>query len=62
MLPPDREPDLPPDPVIEVYKRDVDRTLHATTLKLTVEERLRQLMRMSAAADALREAREQSRK
>lgn len=28
------------DPVIEVYKKDVDRTLLRENLKLTVEERL----------------------
>lgn len=31
------------DPVIEVYKRDVDRTLLRQNLKLTVEERLKKL-------------------
>lgn len=34
---------LPPDPVIEAYKRDVDRSLLRENLKLTVEERLRKL-------------------
>jgi hypothetical protein len=29
------------DPVIEVYKKDVDRTLVRENLKLTVEERFR---------------------
>ena len=37
--------DYPPpdfvDPVIEVYKKDVDRTILRENLKLTVEERLR---------------------
>ena len=37
--------DYPPpdffDPVIEVYKKDVDRTIIRENLKLTVEERLR---------------------
>ena len=31
------------DPVIEVYKRDVDRTLLRENLKLAPEERLRKL-------------------
>jgi hypothetical protein len=53
MLPPDREPDLPRDPVIEVYKKDVDRTLHVSTLKLTVEDRLRQLMHMHECFEEL---------
>ncbi len=37
--------DYPPpdfiDPVIEVYKKDVDRTIIRENLKLTIEERLR---------------------
>jgi len=37
MLPRDKEPDLPPDPVIEAYKKDIDRTLLRETLKRTVE-------------------------
>jgi hypothetical protein len=37
------EPPIPPDPVIEAYKRDVDRTLLIENLKLTVEERIRNL-------------------
>lgn len=41
-------PPLPPadfiDPVIEVYKKDVDRTLLRENLKLTVQERLEKLM------------------
>ena len=31
------------DPVVEAYKRDVDRTLLRENLKLTPEERLRKL-------------------
>ena len=34
---------LDPDPVIEAYKKDVDRTLIRENLKLTPEERLRKL-------------------
>ena len=34
---------LPPDPVIEAYKKDVDRSLLKENLQLTVEERLRKL-------------------
>jgi hypothetical protein len=40
-----RLPDLAPpdfrDPVIEAYKKDVDRTLLRENLKLSVEERIR---------------------
>ena len=39
-----------PDPVIEVYKKDIDRTLLRENLKLTPEERLRKLQ---AAVDGL---------
>jgi hypothetical protein len=42
---------LEPDPVIEVYKKDVDRTLLQENLKLTVEERFRNLMRLQRFAD-----------
>lgn len=45
-----------PDPVVERYKRDVDRTLIRENLKLSVEERLQRLMELQRAAHALREA------
>lgn len=32
-----------PDPVVEVYKKDLDQTLFDRTLALTPEERIRQL-------------------
>ena len=35
-----REYGLEPDPVIEAYKKDVDRTLLIENLKLTIEERM----------------------
>ncbi len=41
------------DPVIEAYKKDVDRTLFDSTLALTVEERLRDLMRLQRFAEEL---------
>jgi hypothetical protein len=44
------------DPVIEVYKRDVDRTLLRENLKLTVEQRLRQHRKMAEMAAELRKA------
>jgi hypothetical protein len=50
------EVSLAPDPVIEAYKKDVDRTLLRENLKRTVEERLRDLMRLQEFADAWREA------
>lgn len=50
------EVSLAPDPVIEAYKRDVDRTLLRERLKRSVEERLRDLTRLQALAEELRRA------
>jgi hypothetical protein len=44
------------DPVVEVYKKDIDRTLLRENLKLTVEERLRNLMRLQRFAEEMRQA------
>ena len=44
---------LPPDPVIEAYKRDVDRTLIRENLKLTVQQRLDNLVELQKFADEL---------
>ncbi len=44
------------DPVIEAYKKDVDVTLLDERLKLTVEERLRDVMKMQQFAEELRRA------
>ena len=40
--------DVPPDPVVEAYKRDVDRTLFDRNLLLTPTERVEQLQRFVA--------------
>jgi hypothetical protein len=45
-----------PDPVIEAYKRDVDRTLIRENLRLSVEERFEKLMRLQEFAEELRRA------
>jgi hypothetical protein len=47
---------LEPDPVIEVYKKDVDRTLLQENLKLTVEERFQSLMQLQRFAEEMRQA------
>jgi hypothetical protein len=47
---------IEPDPVIEVYKKDVDMTLIDENLKLSVEERLSKLFRMQELIDELRRA------
>jgi len=49
-----------PDPVIEAFKKDVDRTLLRENLKRTVEERLRDLMRFQRFAEALQKERDRS--
>jgi hypothetical protein len=48
--------DSDPDPVIEFYKKDVDRTLLRENLKLTVEERFIKFERFWEYAQELREA------
>jgi hypothetical protein len=48
------DPDL--DPVIEAYKKDVDRTLLRENLKLTVEERFLKFEQFWNYAQELREA------
>jgi hypothetical protein len=47
---------LEPDPVIEAYKKDVDRTLIRENLKLSHEERLLRLMQLQRFAQELRDA------
>ena len=44
------------DPVIEVYKKDVDRTLIRRNLKLSHEERLQNTMELQRFAQELRKA------
>lgn len=45
-----------PDPVIEYYKRDVDRTLLREHLKLTPAQRLDKLMAFMRSLEALKRA------
>jgi hypothetical protein len=42
------------DPVIETFKKDIDRTLIRKNLKLTVEERLNQMMKLQEFAEELK--------
>ena len=51
-----KEEQFDPDPVIEAYKRDVDRTLIRENLRLSVEERFEQLMKLQEFAEELRRA------
>ena len=47
---------IEPDPVIEAYKKDVDRTLIRENLKLTVEQRCDQLLELQKFAVELQRA------
>ena len=53
---PEAPDDLEPDPVIEFYKRDVDRTLIREQLRRSVDERVRNMIAALRFAEALREA------
>jgi len=44
------------DPVIEAYKKGVDVTLIRENLRLTVDQRFQQLMRLQQFAEDLRRA------
>lgn len=44
------------DPIIEIYKRDVDRTLIRENLRLTVDQRLANLEALLRDAEEMREA------
>lgn len=57
-FPPVDESPSDPDPVIEAYKRDVDRSLIRENLRRTPEERLRDLMRLQRAGTELHRAME----
>lgn len=47
---------LEPDPVIEAYKRDVDRTLIRESLKRSIEERIEALIELQRLAEELQRA------
>jgi hypothetical protein len=51
-----KPPETGLDPVVEAYKAGIDRTLLRENLRLTVEERFVQLMRLQRNADELRKA------
>ena len=50
------------DPVIEVYKRDIDRTLIRANLALTVTQRFERLMELQRFAEELRRAGREARR
>lgn len=47
---------LEPDPVIEAYKKDIDRTLLRQNLRRTVAERLANLVKLERLAEEVRRA------
>lgn len=47
---------IEPDPVIEAYKKDVDRTLVRENLRRNLDERLDDLLRFQQFAEELRRA------
>ena len=47
---------IDPDPVVEAYKRHVDRTLLRENLRKTPEERVRALMELQRLAEEARRA------
>jgi hypothetical protein len=51
-----RERDQAADPVVEAYKRDLDRTLIRRSLARSVEERLEALIQLQQLAEELRRA------
>ncbi len=44
------------DPIIEAYKKDVDRTLLRENLRLSIEERFEKLVGLQRFAEELRRA------
>jgi len=52
---------LRPDPVIEAYKKDIDRTLLRENLKLTVDGRFSKLQDFARFTEEVKRARRSSR-
>jgi hypothetical protein len=51
---------IPPDPVIELYKKDIDRTLIDENLKLTPQERIDKLIAFLAFLEEAKKAGERA--
>jgi hypothetical protein len=51
-----KEPALRPDPVIDAFKRDVDRTLIREQLRRSIDERVRNMIAALRLAEGLHEA------
>jgi len=52
----EKAPRIEPDPVIEAYKKDVDRTLLRENLKRSVDERIQNLMDLQRFLEEMRAA------
>ena len=52
---------LAPDPTIEAYKKDVDRTLLVENLKFSTEERVRRMISALRLAEEIRGTRRRAR-
>jgi hypothetical protein len=48
--------EFPSDPVIEAYKKDIDRTLLRENLKLTPDQRVRKMLEFADAVNRIRGA------
>jgi hypothetical protein len=49
------DPELPPDPVIDAYKKDVDLSLIHAQLRRSIDERVQTMLGALAFAEALHE-------
>ena len=58
----EKEPDPGRDPVIEAYKKGIDRTLIRENLKLSVEQRFVRSMALARFAEELRRAGREARR
>jgi len=58
---PDKSDTIAPDPVIEAYKKDIDVTLIRENLRLTVDQRFQQLMKLQRFAEELQNAGQKAR-
>jgi hypothetical protein len=55
-MPDQTHPQREVDPLIEAYKKDIDITLIRENLRLTVDERFQQLMKLQEFAEELQRA------
>jgi hypothetical protein len=53
---PRQDQPIEPYPVIEAYKRDIDRTLIRENLKRSIQERIEALIELQSFAEELRRA------